>query len=86
MQGWPTLTVSRWARGVGNSGQLEGEPATELFRRSAHTLSKAQGVPPALKQHIADPKSPEYAVLRMTPKRIRLMASHDLQYTDVESE
>jgi len=41
---------------------------------------------PALKQHIPDPKSPEYVVLRMKPKRIRLMASHDLQYTDVEPE
>ena len=41
---------------------------------------------PALKQHIADPKSPEYVVLRMTPKRIRLADTRDLQYTDVEPE
>jgi len=41
---------------------------------------------PALKQHIADPKSPEYVVLRMKPASIRLMASHDLRYTDVEPE
>jgi len=39
---------------------------------------------PALKEHISDPKSPEYVVLRMKPERIRLMVSTDLQYVEVK--
>jgi general stress protein 26 len=38
---------------------------------------------PALREHIDDPKSPEYVVLRMAPTRIRLMATTGMQYTEV---
>lgn len=38
---------------------------------------------PMLKNYIEDPASPEYVVIRMVPKRIRLMKSAGLVYTDV---
>jgi len=38
---------------------------------------------PLLAEHIADPASPEYVVIRMRPERIRAMASSDLEYEDV---
>lgn len=44
---------------------------------------KLYGLVPALKEHIDDPKSPEYVVLRMKPTRIRLMATTGMQYTEV---
>ncbi len=44
---------------------------------------KLYALVPALKEHIADPKSPQYVVLRMHVERARLMDSHDLQYTEV---
>lgn len=39
---------------------------------------------PALKDHIEDPASPEYVLIRMRPERIRLMATADLTYRDIE--
>ena len=38
---------------------------------------------PALKNHIPDPAAPEYVVIRMTPRRIRLMETAGMSYQDV---
>ncbi len=39
---------------------------------------------PALKEHIPDPASPDYIVIRMTPDRVRAMTTPDLTYQDVD--
>lgn len=39
---------------------------------------------PALKDHISDPASPKYVVIKMTPDNIRFMESTDLKYTQIE--
>jgi len=41
---------------------------------------------PALKEHIQDPASPEYVVIRLRPERIRLMATPELGYQDIDLE
>ena len=38
---------------------------------------------PALKNHIADPKSPDYVVVCMRPDRVRRMMTPDMGYEDV---
>jgi len=38
---------------------------------------------PALKDHIQDPKSPEYVVIRMRPDRIRMMNTTDMKYEEI---
>ena len=38
---------------------------------------------PLLKEHIEDPASPEYIVIRMKPDRVRLMASTDETYQEI---
>ena len=40
---------------------------------------------PALKDHISDPTSPEYVVLRLKPDRIR-MTTTDMSYTEIKPE
>ena len=39
---------------------------------------------PALKEHIDDPGSRQYVVIRMRPDRIRVMSPPDEQYTEIE--
>ena len=39
---------------------------------------------PALKDHISDPASPDYVVIKMTPDIIRSMETTDMKYTQVE--
>ncbi len=39
---------------------------------------------PALKEHIADPASPEYVVIKMSPDNVRAMSGTDMKYTEVE--
>lgn len=39
---------------------------------------------PALKDHISDPASPDYVVIKMTPDNIRAMETTDMKYTQVE--
>jgi len=39
---------------------------------------------PVLKDHISDPASPDYVVIKMTPEMIRFMEPTDMQYTQVE--
>ena len=39
---------------------------------------------PALKDHIDDPASPEYVVIKLTPDNIRMMESTDLTYNQIE--
>ncbi|MBA7603637.1 hypothetical protein ES703_10751 [subsurface metagenome] len=39
---------------------------------------------PALKDHISDPTSPDYVVIKMTPDNIRVMDSTDMKYTQVK--
>jgi general stress protein 26 len=39
---------------------------------------------PVLKDHIKDPASPEYVVIRMRPDRVRVMVPPDLGYTEVK--
>lgn len=38
---------------------------------------------PALREHVSDPASPEYAVIRMKPDRVRLMAASDMEYVEI---
>ncbi len=39
---------------------------------------------PALKDHISDPASPDYVVIKMTPDMVRSMESTDMKYTQVK--
>ena len=39
---------------------------------------------PILKDHIDDPASPEYVVIKLTPDRIRMMEATDLNYKEIE--
>jgi len=39
---------------------------------------------PSLKDHISDPASPDYVVIKMTPDNIRVMESTDMAYKQVE--
>ncbi len=39
---------------------------------------------PSLKDHISDPASPQYVVIKMKPDNIRFMNSADLKYTQIE--
>ena len=41
---------------------------------------------PALKEHISDPASSDYVVIKMTPDNIRTMESTDMEYTEVRAE
>jgi uncharacterized pyridoxamine 5'-phosphate oxidase family protein len=41
---------------------------------------------PALKDHISDPASEDYVVIKMTPENIRTMESTDMEYTQVKAE
>jgi general stress protein 26 len=40
---------------------------------------------PALKDHISDPASPDYVVIKMTPDNIRSMDSTDMKYEQVKN-
>jgi general stress protein 26 len=39
---------------------------------------------PILKDHIDDPASPDYVVIKLKPDRIRMMEATDLAYTQIE--
>ncbi len=39
---------------------------------------------PALKDHISDPASPDYVVIKMSPDNIRFMEATDMAYTQVK--
>jgi len=39
---------------------------------------------PELKEHISDPASPDYVIIKMTPDNVRSMESADMKYTQVE--
>jgi len=39
---------------------------------------------PILKDHIDDPASPEYVVIKLRPDRIRMMEATDLTYQEIE--
>jgi general stress protein 26 len=39
---------------------------------------------PVLKDHISDPASPDYVIIKMTPENIRSMDPTDMKYTQVE--
>jgi general stress protein 26 len=39
---------------------------------------------PVLKNHIDDPASPEYVVIKLRPDRIRMMEATDLTYQEIE--
>ncbi|MHC4396591.1 MAG: pyridoxamine 5'-phosphate oxidase family protein [Planctomycetota bacterium] len=39
---------------------------------------------PVLKDHIDDPASPDYVVIKLRPDRIRMMEATDLAYTQIE--
>lgn len=39
---------------------------------------------PALKDHISDPASPDYVVIKMTPDNIRVMGGTDMKYEQVK--
>jgi uncharacterized pyridoxamine 5'-phosphate oxidase family protein len=39
---------------------------------------------PSLKDHVSDPASPDYVVLKMTPDNIRVMESTDMKYSQVK--
>jgi len=39
---------------------------------------------PALKDHISDPASADYVVIKMTPDNIRVMGGSDMKYEQVE--
>ena len=39
---------------------------------------------PILKDHIDDPASPEYVVIKLSPDRIRMMEATDSAYTQIE--
>jgi len=39
---------------------------------------------PALKDHISDPASPDYVVIKMTPDNIRFMEATDMKYSQVK--
>ncbi len=39
---------------------------------------------PALKDHISDPASPDYVVIKMSPDNVRVMDSTDMKYTQVK--
>ena len=39
---------------------------------------------PALKDHISDPASPDYVIIKMTPDNIRSMESTDMKYSQVK--
>jgi general stress protein 26 len=41
---------------------------------------------PILKNHIKDPASPEYVVMRMRPESIRLWKMPDMTYQEIKSE
>ena len=38
---------------------------------------------PALKDHISDPASPDYVVIKMTPDNVRIMETTDMAYKQV---
>jgi len=39
---------------------------------------------PVLKDHISDPASPDYVIIKMAPENIRSMEPTDMKYTQVE--
>ena len=39
---------------------------------------------PALKDHISDPASPDYVIIKMSPDNIRFMEATDMAYTQVK--
>ncbi|MDD5327163.1 MAG: pyridoxamine 5'-phosphate oxidase family protein [Phycisphaerae bacterium] len=39
---------------------------------------------PGLKDHVKDPASPDYVIIKMTPDNIRIMDSADMKYMQVE--
>ena len=39
---------------------------------------------PSLKEHISDPASPDYVIIKMTPDNIRAMEGTDMKYTQVK--
>jgi general stress protein 26 len=39
---------------------------------------------PSLKEHVSDPASPDYVIIKMTPDNIRAMESTDMKYTQVK--
>lgn len=64
----------------GRHVRIAGPCAISTDDQDKRTLYEAV---PALKDHIADPASPEYVVIRMTPDRIRLMETAGMTYEDV---
>jgi len=49
-------------------------------------LSKTGEANPILKNHIQDPASPEYVVIRLRPESIRFMKSTDMTYSEIKSD
>jgi general stress protein 26 len=39
---------------------------------------------PGLKEHVSNPASPDYVIIKMTPDNIRTMESTDMKYTQVK--
>ncbi|MGA1980066.1 MAG: pyridoxamine 5'-phosphate oxidase family protein [Sedimentisphaerales bacterium] len=39
---------------------------------------------PSLKEHVSDPASPDYVIIKMTPDNIRVMDSTDMKYSQVK--
>jgi general stress protein 26 len=39
---------------------------------------------PSLKEHVSDPASPDYVIIKMTPDNIRAMESTDMKYSQVK--
>jgi general stress protein 26 len=39
---------------------------------------------PSLKEHVSDPASPDYVIIKMTPDNIRAMEGTDMKYTQVK--
>jgi len=67
----------------GRHARIDGPCSISTDNEDKRRLYDAQ---PVLKDHIPDPTSPEYVVIRMRPERIRLMKSDEMQYTEVEPQ
>jgi uncharacterized pyridoxamine 5'-phosphate oxidase family protein len=39
---------------------------------------------PSLKEHVSDPASPDYVIIKMTPDNIRVMEGTDMKYSQVK--
>jgi general stress protein 26 len=47
---------------------------------------KLYGANPTLKNHIRDPASPEYVVIRLRPESVRFMKSMDMAYWEIQPD